>query len=512
LPKYGWTHHDGTSFGIQEIQDVHMHLNTSFVKHGPFAWSARVVATPAPQRAGEQQATPRPKQAVLYFYVHNEGREALRPRANEGTRLMLTGSTAALGPFDLQLQVATEARLDWALLPLRGNVHRMHDAINALDQASQLKASGQAVPNSAPTWGHVDPKGDSWLVRIVGSAPLTLDVGLAHPAPQGMQTAAAERSSGAPDVPAPVSHLPALARARAQFDHDYEAAYPLTKRQWPAAERDFARSALSNMVGGIGYWYGASRVRDVRIAKRHAKELKQQTPPPPGRPAPSPPPDTFAYFQAPLFSGVPSRSFFPRGFMWDEGFHQLLIRPFRPEITRQVMAHWLDLMNAQGWIPREQILGPEARSRVPDEFVTQPSDNANPPTWFLVFEDMLDAIAAGRGDEAQREQDTAFLRDAYPRLSAWFKWFHGQRGVISGSYRWRGRERKKGVMNPLTLTSGLDDYPRATHPSKTERHVDLRCWMAVAARVLARIAQLDGHPSETYEVRSIFFFWLCIRT
>lgn len=109
------------------------------------------------------------------------------------------------------------------------------------------------------------------------------------------------------------------------------------------AEASATRLAVANMLGSISFFFGSSVVQEA--------DGFRETPP------------------GHLVSGVPSRSFFPRGFMWDEGFHYDLFARWDPMMAAGMLQTWFNLADSQGWIAREQILGGEARSRIPQKFM-----------------------------------------------------------------------------------------------------------------------------------------------
>jgi mannosyl-oligosaccharide glucosidase len=262
----------------------------------------------------------------------------------------------------------------------------------------------------------------------------------------------------------------ALEKKEKNFDLRFEDTFHLKEKGFNESEMDCARAAFSNLIGGISYFFGQSKVI--------SRDLDEPV----------------DYWPAALYTGVPSRSFFPRGFLWDEGFHQLLVAHWDTSITKDVLAHWLDLINSEGWIPREQILGHEARSKVPPEFIVQHNENANPPTFFLTMETLLSRM------ESEGRVDMEYLDSVYPRLQVWYSWFNStQSGQRPLTYRWRGRNATTDrELNPKTLTSGLDDYPRSTHPTTDEYHIDLYCWMTLASGVMAKMADLLKKDSSYY--------------
>lgn len=48
----------------------------------------------------------------------------------------------------------------------------------------------------------------------------------------------------------------------------------------------------------------------------------------------------------------------------DEGFHLLLVGAWDNDLSLTIIKDWVNLIDEDGWVAREQILGEEARSKV----------------------------------------------------------------------------------------------------------------------------------------------------
>lgn len=200
---------------------------------------------------------------------------------------------------------------------------------------------------------------------------------------------------------------------------------------------------------------------------------------------------------------------------------------FSNVLSLEILKDWIGLIDQDGWVAREQILGEEARSKVPQEFQTQVPNYANPPTLAMVVTAFIERFkihqaaqgisnqdlgidvntgqaplgtntAAGSLDTAGSEYlnspELAFsyLKSIYASLKRHYDWFRRtQRGQIkqygrtarsrSEAYRWRGRTETH------VLTSGMDDYPRGP-PHAGELHLDLISWMGFFTRTMKDIA------------------------
>lgn len=296
-----------------------------------------------------------------------------------------------------------------------------------------------------------------------------------------------------------------LEKALEKFDEKFTKKFQLNAPFNTNKYIDFAKEILSQLMGGIIYENGDQLVdRDAVLDDINFSpaNLKGSSDGP-----------------YELFTCVPSRPFFPRGFYWDEGFHLLPILEYDSDLALDIVKSWFSLIDDKGWIAREQILGDEARSKVPLEFTVQNPNIANPPTLMMIFSELLDSAkklhlqqqvdsASGEsffkldsikdslGDLHMQKPELMinYAQSIYPKLQTHYEWFRRtQKGntkefarhYVNNDevYNWKGRTQD------LCLPSGLDDYPRC-EADIGELNVDLISWMGVMTRSMYKIAQL----------------------
>jgi mannosyl-oligosaccharide glucosidase len=305
--------------------DRGVRLTTSFVKrpggrHGG-DWTGRVEAAGGPRGA---------EVSLLYYAALEEGADGvLEPELGPGG--VLEGVRG-------QSQALADWRLWWR--PGDGVTSRFHvatstpglQAVTDTVMRSFRLFDGRTVGLEAGLEGRGRPH-NLVVLQVTATLPFAIDIVFESGSNSGRSESLVGRR-----------YTEALQDWTDRFHLRFEQTFHLAGKGFNASAVQFAQAALSNMVGGIGYFHGSSVVKS-----------RYNTLPVP-------------YWEAPLYTAVPSRSsnpicdksdflrsFFPRGFLWDEGFHNLLISRWDPEISADILAHWMDLLNSEGWIPREQV-------------------------------------------------------------------------------------------------------------------------------------------------------------
>ncbi|KAI1914025.1 Processing alpha glucosidase I [Ophidiomyces ophidiicola] len=523
MAGYGWEEYDIRNGGRQTIHDAGntLDLTIDFIKvpggnHGG-SWAARIKGNPRRDAPPNQPTT-------LIFYTTMEGLGELGvgneidPLGFQGD-VKLFGSTVDLGEFTIDITRGPDTnRYPQKIHPSYDEKPMDRTFVASFQLESELLWQAKEIlfthlkqeveplfqkygtenpppPSSVFTIANKPAHGNFHLIQKTFEGPFEFDI-LFSSASASEPVTSDGLSKGIKSVSQSFTE---------RFQTIYSPAKPFGASKYMA----FSKAMLSNLVGGIGYFHGDSIVDRSNAPEyeeenegfwEEAAEARAKVEPTLERPSE-------------LFTSIPSRPFFPRGFLWDEGFHLMPIIDWDLDLSLQIVESWFKLMDDDGWIAREQILGPEARSKVPAEFQVQYPHYANPPTLFMILDELSDKMKASAVDPGDirslylknPEAVESYLRSIYPLLKRQYFWFKKtQWGDIKSydreafsmkeGYRWRGRTVEH------ILTSGLDDYPRAQPPHPGELHVDLISWMGLMTRSLRRIAHALGEQEDVEEL------------
>ena len=484
MAGYEWDDYDVRKGGTHVVNDTRNKLDviTHFIRdtdsNHPDQWSLRVVAQPRPDALDSQHST-----IVVYLGIEapESSAECERDHGTGAPKndIRCRGKIAGLSHLNIQLSddtVLSQPPLTH-VTSMTVPVETVWQAKRILIEQLQNDASPRAQIHDSPGKGNLH-----FIQKIFhGSCQFDIRFSSAMKSPKQKPAALTQRITDTQSAFA--SRFASTLFPRSPFQDQKFAS--------------FSKYLVSNLMGGVGFFHGNAKV-ETSASPPYGDTIKSGDP-------------TNVQDKGPfqLLSAVPSRSFFPRGFLWNEGFHLQVMIHWDLDFALTIVQSWFDLMDDDGWIAREQILGLEARSKVPPELQTQYPNYVNPPTLFLVVEAFiarLDGKVRYSGAPSRlldHQRGKSVLLELYPKLRKHYEWFRRTQSGdnltrygypdprVNGGFRWQGRTPQH------LLTSGLDDYPRAGKPHPGELHVDALAWVGTMAVALGRIAAfLDRKEDE----------------
>ncbi|KAK4230018.1 hypothetical protein QBC38DRAFT_496954 [Podospora fimiseda] len=450
MQGYGWLYYDTRVGGSQLIHDekLGIDLTTDFIKStNGGSWAVGVRGDPKSQ-------SPNAKTSVIFHVaVEEEGRTIVCQRGLKESEATCRGNLVGLGEFEFRVLGDHENKSLHSTV-----IHSLQVSEDKLWQAKSVFMDEVKASNSRLAVEDKPGTGNMHFIQLTFEGPFTAIF--------------AYNPDGTTVLDRGAVYL-GLRDLQSRFTRDLAKVFPPATPFEDGKHDRFTQEALSNLLSGLGFFHG-----DSKIDNTHAPEY-EETEPDFWEKAAS------AMAKAPitttepltLLSHTPSRPFFPRGFLWDEGFHLLPVIEWDLDLAISVLQSWFSLMDKDGWIAREQILAPEARSKVPKEFQVQYPHYANPPTLLsLAIPSILSKLT---GASPYNGHPSIHLKSPKPLLETLYP-------LLVKHYNWNlPLERPKPFQQPSKRSRRLS---KTQPPSPSELHLDALSWVGASASALLQLA------------------------
>jgi len=380
IGKYGWVEHDAKHYGHQVVEDTHLgvQMNTTFVKRNHEGakskggdWVVRVSGKKL------KESSKKGGQVSLVFHMSTHGKKGglntaeVAEGGDKSSGLLATrsGRSAATGAFTTAIfydggggasvhHFGMKNKEEYAAVADR-IVQQIYQ--NSVQKAREQGVGGPVVVEMPDEHRNGDDA-NLGFVQVVVPTPFEIEFVFLNHQSNGLEADPNIQQVVHASLPLRGAKLTELIEQRsasfnARFDEVFslgdkpckptssspykrgknDAKYPACSDEGALTEhaRSLGKAALSQTLGGINYLHGTWFKSTNAPFFNNSVEQKSVV----------------------SFSGSPCRNGFARGFLWDEGFHQLLISRWEPAITRDVLLHWFNLMEPDGWIPREHFIG-----------------------------------------------------------------------------------------------------------------------------------------------------------
>ncbi|CAG2178629.1 unnamed protein product, partial [Oppiella nova] len=291
---YGWKYHNFDDFGFQTIKDNDYNFNTSFIKYAADNWKALVSVN---QKNAKPIISNNNSISLIIYLSIQRDKDVIHINGYNSSSIQITGFNEFIGNFSLNITSQGDPLLYSGQLDSNSSV---------VDVIKEIKSNlTPIIINGTQIYGlktqKVPSRSQLIAYQVVFREQTKLMIEF------NVKKQLKEKLSNVGDYDNDMKERIRL------FGQEFDTKFGLKGKGFNEKQITFAQSVLSEMLGSIGYFNGNLSVDS------------------PGMTSPK------TYGPLEMLSAVPSRPVFPRPFLWDEGFHNLLIQRWNSSLTLKIM-------------------------------------------------------------------------------------------------------------------------------------------------------------------------------